>query len=248
MYSQIRYSSFLLILITAIALSLLFLSCRSSDGIEVEFRDGISLPVWELLGEENLMVMENELDFPIYRGEEPPDVEQVLLSSSSNPSESTVVLSPALLGKSNVPGEANQEGLRYWDILVRIRNQNSKKLTVEFDRIVLGSSPYLSDEAFIIGDGNKFTVFGKQEDIIQEDTVISVNFFSGILEDGGVSSPKGGILVLDNRGIEPFLPNGTGRLFVDGDGFAELDQWPSTGESDFFGKNQQNSLNKYLEF
>ena len=236
----------ILILFCLVGLFIFLTSCKSSNDVEVEFRNGISVQILEMVGEENIAILENELDFPIYRGKNPPDVEEMLLASSFSPPEPTVVMSPAFLQKTNVPGEANQEGLRFRDILVRFNNQSMSNLTIEFDRIVLGSSPYLGDQAFIIGDENQFTVFGKQEDIIGQDTVVSVNFFSGTIEDAGISSPKGGIMVLDNRGLQQFLPNNTGRLFVDGDDFADLDKWPSTGEPGVFGETHRDWLNTYI--
>lgn len=223
-----RERNFLLALLTSLLL-VVSISCKSSDKNAVEFRDGISLPIWELLGDNLINVLENELDFPIYRGENPPDVEAILLSSGSSPGESTVVMRPAILGKTNVPQDNIQPGDRFRDILIRIENQNMKNLTVQFDRIVLGSPAFLGENSHIIGNGNQFTVFGKQEEIVEQDTVISVNFFSGIVEDGGITSAKGGIIVVENHGIGIYVPNGTGRLFEDEDGFAELDEWPRTG-------------------
>lgn len=244
--SKILYKKSFSVFCCVVLATALLTSCQSENSADIEFRDGISLQIWELVGEENIAILENELDFPIYRGENPPNVEELLLSSSLSPQEPTVVMRPAFLQKTNVPGEANREGLRFRDILVRFENQNMNDLTIEFDRIVLGSSPYLGEEAYIIGEKNQFTVFGKQEDIIEQDTVVSVNFFSGIIEDTGISSPKGGVIVLENKGLQPFLPNSTGRLFVDGDDFADLDKWPSTGEPGVFGDTNQNWINIHL--
>lgn len=71
-------------------------------------------------------------------------------------------------------------------------------------------------------------MFGFREDIVQQDTVRSVNYFSGVVEDGGISSATGGILMIDNRGNQAFIPNCTGRSFKDEDEFSPLDDWPFT--------------------
>lgn len=177
-----------------------------------------------------LNVLENDLGFPIYRGENPPNVEAILLSSGSSRGEATVIMKPTILEKTIVPGDGIKPGDKFWDIFIRFSNMDMKTLTVDFDRIVLGSGPFIGPDSYIIGDGSNFTVFGKQEDIIEQDTVISVNFFSGTVEDGGISEAKGGIMVIENHNIGVFIPNGTGRLFKDGDGFADLKEWPRTGE------------------
>lgn len=227
-------------LIIVILFSVLWVSCKSnSNNVNVEFEDGISLPIRDLLGENVLNALENDLGFPIYRGDDPPNVEAVLLSSDSSPSEATVILKPNILEKTTVPGDAIQPGDQFGDILIRFSNMDTKNLTVDFDRVVLGSNPFIGPNSFIIGDGKTFTVFGKQEDIVEQDTVISVNFFSGKVQDGGVAEAKGGILVIENQDIGYFIPNGTGRLFKDGDGFADLDEWPRTG--------QENNLNLLFE-
>lgn len=226
-------TAFLFLLMVLISATI---SCKSSDEIDVEFRDGISVPVWELLGDDLIFVLENELEFPIYRGDDPPDIEAILLSSESSPEESTIIMKPTILEKTTVPDDNIQPGNKFGDIRIRLRNQDMKNLTLEFDRIVLGSKPFLGEDSHIIGSGSQFTVFGKQEDIVEQDTVLSVNFFSGTVEDGGISSAKGGIIVIENHDIGIFIPNGTGRLFKDGDGFADLDEWPSTGGADILTK------------
>lgn len=224
--------------LAALILTTFFLSCSSnSNNVTVEFEDGISEPIRDLLGENLLNVLENDLGFPIHRGKNPPNVVARLLSSSSAIGEATVIMQPTILESTNVPKDGIQPGGRFINTLFRFSNQDNKNLTVDFDRIVLGSNPFLGVNSFIIGDGKNFTVFGKQLDIIEQDTVISVNFLSGTIEDGGIRDSKGGIIVVDNHDIGIFIPSGTGRVFRDGDGFAELEKWPSTGEMDLSSQN-----------
>lgn len=214
-----------------IILPIIFVSCKSGNNVNVEFEDGISVPIRDLLGDDLLNVLENELDFPIYRGKNPPNVEARLLSSSSSIGQATVIMQPTILESTNVPNDGIQPGGRFRDTLFRFSNQDNKNLTVDFDRIVLGSNPFLGDNSFIIGKGKNFTVFGKQLDIIEQDTVVSVNFLSGKIVDNGIRDAHGGIIVVDDQDIGIFIPSGTGRVFIDEDGFAELEKWPSTGEA-----------------
>lgn len=212
-----------------VVLSLFLYSCKSGSSVNVEFEDGISLPVIDLLGEDLLNVLENDLGFPIYRGKNPPNVEARLLSSSEAIGQATVMMQPTILESTNVPRDGIQPGGRFRDTLFRFSNQDNKNLTVDFDRIVLGSNPFLGEDSHIIGEGKNFSVFGRQLDIVEQDTVVSVNFLSGTIDDNGIRDAFGGIIVVDDKGIGIFIPSGTGRVFIDGDGFAELEEWPSTG-------------------
>lgn len=207
-------------------------SCKSNNSVNVEFEDGISMPIRELLGDNLLNVLENELEFPIHRGKNPPNIVAKLLSSSDAIGQATVIMQPTILETTNVPGDGIQPGGRFRDTLFRFNNQDNKNLTVDFDRIVLGSNPFLGENSYIIGKGKKFSVFGKQLDIVEQDTVVSVNFLSGKIDDNGIREAFGGIIVIDDKDIGIFIPSGTGRVFTDGDGFAELEKWPSTGKSD----------------
>lgn len=226
---SIRYRTLSCILFVAVALPF-FITCKSGNTVNVEFEDGISEPIRELIGEDLLNVLENELGFTIYRGKNPPNVESRLLSSSSSIGQATVKMRPVILVATNVPNDANPPGGRFRDTLFRFTNQDNKNLMVDFDRIVLGSDPFLGDNSFIIGKGKKFTIFGKQLHIEDQDTVVSVNFLSGTIEDNGIREAMGGIMVVKNQGLESFIPRGTGRVFKDEDDFSELGKWPSTGE------------------
>ncbi len=177
MNSQInRYRTLFFILIMIVLLPIILVSCKSGNNVNVEFEDGISVPIRDLLGDDLLNVLENELDFPIYRGKNPPNVEARLLSSSSSIGQATVIMQPTILESTNVPNDGIQPGGRFRDTLFRFSNQDNKNLTVDFDRIVLGSNPFLGENSYIIGKGKNFTVFGKQLDIVEQDTVVSVNF------------------------------------------------------------------------
>lgn len=231
MYStRYRYKTWFFCFILVVILPIIFFSCKSENSLNVEFEDGISVPIRELLGDDLLNVLENELEFPIHRGNNPPNIVARLLSSSSAIGQATVIMQPTLLRTTNVPSDAIQPGGRFRDTLFRFNNQDNKNLTIDFDRIVLGSNPFLGDNSYIIGKGKNFSVFGKQLDIVEQDTVVSVNFLSGTIDDNGIRDVNGGIIVVDDRDIGIFIPSGTGRVFIDGDGFAELEKWPSTGD------------------
>jgi hypothetical protein len=176
-----RYRSTFILFISLVVLSFFIYSCKSDSSVNVEFEDGISIPILDLLGEDLLNVLENDLNFPIYRGKNPPNVEARLLSASEAIGQATVMMQPTVLETTNVPRDGIQPGGRFRDTLFRFSNQDNKNLTVDFDRIVLGSNPFLGENSHIIGDGKNFSVFGRQLDIVEQDTVISAMHLAGSL-------------------------------------------------------------------
>lgn len=211
-------------------LVIVILSCNTTDSDYNElFEDGILIEVRELLGEEFLDVIENELDIPIHRGSNPPNILAEI--SAATGGDVTVVLNPTILVKSNVPNENQEPGLEFADTYIRLSHQDMKNFTIKFDRTHLGVKPYIGENSFIIGDSNKFTAFGPDSLKHGGGTVLSVNIFSGVVEEDGISAAFGGIVMIENQEISGFIPNGTGRIFRDKDGFSELTQWPTPNPS-----------------
>lgn len=204
------------------------ISCNTTESNhDNRFEDGILIEVRELLGENVLDVIENELDFPIHRGTNPPNILEEITGSSGD--AVAVIFDPTVLVKSNVADENQSPGLEFADTFIRFSNQDLDNFRIKFDRTHLGYEPFLGDNSFIIGEGKNFTVFGLEYEEYEAGTVLTVNIFSGGVEADGISSAFGGIVMIENHGINGYIENGTGRIFRDGDGFADLDEWPSTG-------------------
>lgn len=80
-------------------------SCTTANNTEVEFEDGISIAIRELLDEGQLNLIEDELMVPIHRGKNPPDIVAMLSGSNSSGVRITVLMKPTVLVRTNVPEE-----------------------------------------------------------------------------------------------------------------------------------------------
>lgn len=204
-------------------------SCSSDDdnvnGDSQNFTDGILNTILEIMGQQNIDMIENDLEMVIHRGENPPAIDDI-----------TVLFSPAILMATNVPGDFAFPGLPFNDAYIRLHNYNSETYTIRFDRGQDSDpEPHFGEGSFIIGEGNNFTVFGPQESTYPEGTVLSMNVFSGTLTEGGIANAYYALIMLDNAGNPTLIPNDTGRSFEDGDQFSEITTWPyeqgTTGRS-----------------
>lgn len=214
----------------------LLLSCNSStdsgdDESSVQFEDGISLNIKELLGDELLYIIENDLEMPIHRGNDPPDIEAVMSSQTKTATFSatgiTVLMKPLLLHRTNVPSDEGVRGpgFQFADYYLRFQNQNVGDYTIDVEDIQLGIERSFS-RAFIIGADNKFTLFGPAHEVINSDTVHTVKIFSGTITNQGISSPYHALVMVDNADVGYKIPNKTGRSFTDGDNIAIVTSWP----------------------
>lgn len=95
---------------------------------------------------------------------------------------------------------------------------------------ILDTILFLGDGFFIIGEGKNFTFIGPEYEDYEAGTVLTINIFSGSVEEDGILNAFEGIVMIENHGISGFIANGTGKVFRDGDGFADLQEWPSAGE------------------
>lgn len=201
-----------------IGLCFAFISCSSDDdSMDTDgFTDGILDAIIEIMGQENIDMVENDLEMIIHRGENPPDIDDI-----------TILFSPAIMMATNVPGDFTFPGQTFNDAYIRMHNYNSENYTIRFDRGQDNDpEPHFGEGSYIIGEGNSFTVFGPQESTYPEGTVLSMNVFSGTLTEDGIADAYYALIMLDNAGNSGLIPNDTGRSFEDGDQFSEFTDWP----------------------
>ncbi len=211
-FSKTIKGAFLAFLLVGLA------SCSSDDDSMSNdaFTDGILNTIIQIMGQENIDMIENDLEMIIHRGENPPNIDDI-----------TILFSPAVLMATNVPGDFAFPGQTFDDAYIRMHNYNSENYTIRFDRGQdVDPEPHFGEGSFIIGEGNSFTVFGPQESTYPEGTVLSMNVFSGTLADGGIANAYYALIMLDNAGNSGLIPNDTGRSFEDGDQFSEATEWP----------------------
>lgn len=222
--------------IVLIFIGLFAFACSSTDSGSSDepdgFEDGISEEIREFISDDQLEIIEKELEMPVHRGANPPDIVAMLSPSgkfvSSNMQDITVVMEPLLLLKTNVPNDEGRfgPGTQFADSYFRFRNQNMDNYTIDFDRTSPAlDSPYIGEGSFVIGEDNRFTVFGPLESERTDGTSISLNIFSGIITNEGISEPHYTLIMIDDGGVSGVIPNDTGRSFEDGDNLAEVTDW-----------------------
>ncbi len=222
--------SLLTALLIVLSLSLLACGTESEPDEPDFFENGIHQNVMELVDDELMDVIENELEMPIYRGANPPDLQSAFGGQAKATGEGiTFMMSPLLLFNTNVPNDEGRfdQGTRFADSFFWFSNQNMQNYTVSFGRTSTAlDTPYIGETSYIIGEDDRFTVFGPLERVEPEGTVLSMNIFSGILANGGVEDPHYSLIMIDDGGVSGVIPAETGRSFEDGDGFAEISEWP----------------------
>ena len=220
----------LTVLVLLLSLSLLACGTDSEPDEPDFFENGIHQNVMELVDDELMDVIENELEMPIYRGANPPDLQSAFGGQAKATGEGiTFMMSPLLLFNTNVPNDEGRfdQGTRFADSFFWFSNQNMQNYTVSFGRTSTAlDTPYIGETSYIIGEDDRFTVFGPLERVEPEGTVLSMNIFSGILANGGVEDPHYSLIMIDDGGVSGVIPAETGRSFEDGDGFAEISEWP----------------------
>lgn len=226
------------------ALALLILSCNTTNSgnnhEETHFKDGIPIEVMDLLGDDLLKVIENDLEMPIHRGDNPPDVVAMLSKTAKKKPPAavskTTVMSPLLLLRTNVPGDVGlfEPGHRFIDQYFRIsvQDMDDYRMRVEM-RSVSPSDGKIYESSFpadflISGDGNRFTLYGQNETVYDDrgGKSLAMRIFSGIIADGVISSPHYSSFMIDDGGVSDIIPSGTGRSFIDEDGIATGTTWP----------------------
>lgn len=202
-----------------VTLMLGFSSCSNEDdSANGEFTDGVLNDIIDVVGEDNLVMIEEDLEVTIHRGETPPELEDIV-----------VLMTPTVLTETNVPDDYASPGTTFNDAYIRIHNFNASEYEVQFDRYETSQvEPHYGEGSFVIGEGNNFTVFGPQEMEGSGDygNVLSMNVYSGTLTDDGIENPQYALVMLDNGDNPGLIPNDTGRSFEDGDGFSDNTEWP----------------------
>jgi len=157
--------------------------------------DGLTIIPYELLE------LFYDLGININSGRNPPNIEGAYFVSTLQ-----------LMRDTTRRGVAEQ-----WDMYVTFSRQNDTRLTIEADyRLQSDNSPlpmYSSGtDAFIVGEGNQFTVFmdGTREQ--GGYTAKTVEVFSGELSDTGILNYQWAVFMVDNRGnpLGTWIENGTG--------------------------------------
>jgi hypothetical protein len=235
-----RLTNYISVLCALSACSLLlFSACKSSSSSDDDlFEDGMLIDIIEILGEENLNTLENDLDVPINRGDNPPNIEAVLTSIMMNYGEPSVmnqgvgavfVMAPLIMKESVVPNDPVNPG-GFLDLYFRLSEQNMENYTIKMENKHPGEAQGTSVSSFIMGEDDRFTLAGEvvynMEFEGETRQVVSVQVVSGQLTEAGVVDTHFAVMMVDNAEIPDRIPNGTGRSFIDGQGLSEPAEFP----------------------
>lgn len=179
--------------------------------------NGLTKEINKIVPDSILTNMMNQ-GFPINGGNEPPEI------------EGTYIAAPFVLVSSSVPDDPEEH--TFSDFEVTIKKFNKRKLTAEID-YVNGPETGTGLASFIVGEGNKFSMFceikSTQLVVFKSEGIIVI---TGTLTENGIEDFYVANFMVDNHGnTVPFgiidddlgvwIPNGTGRVVKDDDGFSE---------------------------
>ena len=156
-----------------------------------------------------------ELGVEINGGNRPPNIEGVYIASALE----------------LVKNSSSMNIAEMWDMYITFSGQNNTALTVNADYTVQSEGPWWSTVtmsskgpgSFIVGEGNKFTVFvdgtREQSGYIAK----TVEIFSGEISATGIINYQWAVVMIDDRGdpLDAWIENGEGYLKKDSDGFSE---------------------------
>ena len=144
-------------------------------------------------------------------GDQPPNI------------EGTFRIDPTIVQASTVPFDDGASGFEISSSTVTFSNQDNSTLTVDLVQNEDTGGSSIGNGSFISGNGQLFTVYFVTETTIGGFTADSTITLSGVVSDVGIENVQIAGFLLDDRGESDsvFIPNNTGRLAIDEDGFSE---------------------------
>ncbi len=137
-------------------------------------------------------------------------------------------ITPFVLKNSNITNDW-PIGTRFNDVRVRLYDQNYTNLTIKYEDVNINfndgtvTSTSTGTSAYIVGNGNLFTVFVRVISTRQTgETAELVFIISGTMAGANVNNMHWANFMLNNNGHTTiYMANGSGRVFHDQDGVSE---------------------------
>ncbi len=137
-------------------------------------------------------------------------------------------ITPFVLKNSNITNDW-PVGTRFNDVRVRLYDQNNTNLTIKYEDVNINfndgtvTSTSTGTSAYIVGNGNLFTVFVRVISTRQTgETAELVFIISGTMAGANVNNMHWANFMLNNNGHTTiYMANGSGRVFHDQDGVSE---------------------------
>ena len=173
------------------------------------YDDGLTEDIHNIIPAEYVEIL-RELGLEIYGGKNPPMI------------EGTYLATPLALVRSN----ASMGIVEQWDMYVTFSGQDNTTLTVNADYTIQASYGPMSSSgpgSFIVGEGNKFTVFVDAVRTEAGYTAKTVEVFSGEITPNGIKNYQWAVIMINNNGdpLGHWIGNRTGYVKSDSDGFSE---------------------------
>lgn len=184
---------------------LAFSSCKKDSKKDNKVDDnGLTQDINQLIPDSILTIMQN-LGMPINGGETPPSL------------EGTYFASPFVLKSSNIPSDT--PGYTFADYTVTFYEQNNDQLSIKMD-YTNGPESGSGLGGFIVGAGDKFSVFAEVNSTYSIYSAKLVHVISGTLTGTGITGLYFANFMIDNNGNPGavWIENGEGRVIYDSDG------------------------------
>ena len=198
---------YLFYVVAFMAFSFVVGSCSKKDDKPSSY-DDLSTNVKKIIPESTYQVMLN-LGMPVYKGTNPPNIENTYLAS------------PFVLDTSNI--SSDYAGKLFSDMYIKFFDQNNTNYTIKIN-YENGPESASGIGGFISGDSSYFSIFAKMSVIVDGDPADIAIVVSGKLTVNGVKDMYYANFMLDNHGNPNgyYIDNNQGRLIYDGDGMSEI--------------------------
>ena len=187
---------------------IMFSGCKKDADPPSVDEEGLTENIHNIIPDEYIETL-IELGFEINGGNMPPNIDGKYLAETLE-----------LVATNTFGGIAKQ-----WDMYVTFSGQNNNTLTVNADYTMQSEQGPLSANgsgSYIVGKGNKFTVFVDAERKQDGYTAKTVEFFSGEIITNGIKNYQWGVIMVDNAGdpLNVWIGNGIGYVKKAGNGLA----------------------------
>ena len=180
---------------------IMFSGCKKDADPTPVDKDGLTEDIHNIIPDEHIETLK-ELGLKINGGNMPPNIEGKYFAETLE------------LVATNTPGGRVAQ---QWDMYVTFSGQNNETLTVNVDYTMQTELEPLSANgsgSYIVGKGNKFTVFVDARRIYGGYTAKTVEFFSGEIITDGIKNYQWGIIMIDNAGNPLGYWIGDGKSYV----------------------------------
>lgn len=194
----------LLVLVIMLAIS----ACEKKDEVKAVNDEGLTREITDLVPQEILDTIQS-LGMVFHGGNNPPSL------------VGTFEVEPLILVAST--RDDDDLGKQYADYYYTFNDQDDKELTIAASISSSAGSTGEGHGAYIVGEGNEFTIFIEVDSESDNGSNKTVEVISGIMSEDGIEGLYMALFMIDDYGDpqNAFIEIGDGRLFYDEDAMSE---------------------------